>query len=393
MFQVNAMGIFGLVSAAMCWALAVFLHRAGAPGSVARKLAVLLVAEGMVLGTSGYFDLLLTPAATASSWYTTYSLVNMYVHVTGDSLLLALYPPFLALALDTKLTRPFKSNRMRIGLACLSVALVAAFIAVRLEVALTLLYATMSMLFAFALVASIHAWWVASPGIARTRAGIFALAFGFRDVCWGFIYINGILLIAKGLLDAPEPDFFYIIYGAGTFIAIPLIAYGILRTQLFDIDLRIRWTIKQSTVAAVFVAVFYLVSEGADRMLASEFGNIIGLLASALVVFFLVPVQRFAERVASAAMPNTENTQEYKMFRKMQVYEAALHEALPDGNISARERELLNRLRDSLGISIADAESIERELQSGSPGLDQSGHSSTSKPTDQNASPNIAASE
>ena len=67
-----------------------------------------------------------------------------------------------------------------------------------------------------------------------------------------------------------------IVYALGTLLAIPLIAYGILRTKLFDIDLRIRWTIKQSTVAA---------------------------------------------------MPNTENTPEYAMFRKMQVYEAALTDA------------------------------------------------------------------
>lgn len=35
----------------------------------------------------------------------------------------------------------------------------------------------------------------------------------------------------------------------------PLIAYGILRGQLFDIDLRIRWTIKQSTLAGAIVAI------------------------------------------------------------------------------------------------------------------------------------------
>ena len=50
-------------------------------------------------------------------------------------------------------------------------------------------------------------------------------------------------------------------------------------------------------------------------------------------------------------------------------YEAALTEALPDGNISERERELLNRLRDSLGISIADAETIEGEQRKGNPDI------------------------
>ena len=160
--------------------------------------------------------------------------------------------------------------------------------------------------------------------------------------------------------DATTPV--YYVYALGTLFYVPLIAYGILRTHLFDIDLRIRWTIKQSTLAAAFVAIMFLLSEGADRLLSAELGNFAGLLAAALVVFFLAPLQRFAERVATMAMPKTQNTPEYAVVRKLQVYEAALTEALPDGVISERERELLNRLRDSLGISESDADGIEGEL-------------------------------
>jgi len=363
MFQANAMGFFGLVSVLMCWIFAGLLCRVSVSGSVARKLAMLLVFEGLTLLTSGYIGLLFSPEAISSDWFSTYYESESIVHRFGDCVLIALYPPFLAASLRTSLTRPFAMRRVRIGLGIASGVL---FVAVNLSsdaVGLVLLYAAMSILFSYALVVAIHAWIVAAPGIDRTRARAFALAFGFRDICWVSIYVHGIILILTGQLDAPEPDSMFIVYASGTFFAVPLIAYGILRTQLFDIDLRIRWTIKQSTVAAVFVAIFYLVSEGADRFLASEFGNIAGLVASAMVVFFLVPLQRFAERVASAAMPSTENTPEYAMFRKLQVYEAALAEALPDGSISERERALLNTLRDSLGIAVSDADAIERELQ------------------------------
>jgi hypothetical protein len=81
----------------------------------------------------------------------------------------------------------------------------------------------------------------------------------------------------------------------------------------------------------------------------------------------LTPRQRFAERVAASAMPNTENTPKYLAFRKMQVYEASLTDALYEGGISSRERALLARLHESLGITAADAEAIERELQSRHP--------------------------
>ena len=96
--------------------------------------------------------------------------------------------------------------------------------------------------------------------------------------------------------------------------------------------------------------------------MASELGSWIGLLASALLMFFLTPLQRFAERVATVAMPYTQNTPEYAAYRKMQVYEAALDDALP-GGISEKERSLLNHLRDSLEIAPADAEALERDLQ------------------------------
>ena len=133
------MGIFGLFSVAMCWAFAVVLYRVGSAGSVARKLSLLLVVEGFILVTGGSIGLFMTPAATASSWYPAYSQAESIVHTLGDCAFLALYPPFLALALNTKLTRPFAARRMRIGL---TVASIPFFFAVGLsppEIGLTLL--------------------------------------------------------------------------------------------------------------------------------------------------------------------------------------------------------------------------------------------------------------
>jgi GTP:adenosylcobinamide-phosphate guanylyltransferase len=86
-------------------------------------------------------------------------------------------------------------------------------------------------------------------------------------------------------------------------------------------------------------------------------------MVAALVVFALTPLQRFVERVATAAMPNTHNTPEYAASRKLQVYESALGEALLEGGISDKERSLLNTLRDTLGISASDAVTLEIDLQ------------------------------
>ena len=49
--------------------------------------------------------------------------------------------------------------------------------------------------------------------------------------------------------------------------------------------------------------------------------------------------------------------------RKLQVYESTVAEALQGGGISEKERALLSRLRDTLGIDKADADAIERDLK------------------------------
>ena len=363
MFQADPRGILALVAVAMCWVLALVLYRVAAPGSVGRKLSLLLVIEGITLGSSSALDYLL---ASPDEWFGLHP--NWYnmrdiVHLLGDCAMLSLYPPFLAVALQTKLTRPFAEKRIRIALAATSIALFFAVLFTPPPIGPLLLFLSLTLLFGFALIASIHAWHVAR-GVARTRAGVFALAFGFRDICWGAIYAAVVREILSGALVHETVLHQFNVYAMGTLFSVPLIAYGILRTQLFDIDLRIRWTIKQSTLAATIVAIMFVLSEGAERLLTSELGNVGGLMVAALVVFALTPLQRFAERVATVAMPNTHNTPEYAASRKLQVYEAALTEALPDGNISERERELLNRLRDSLGISAFDADAIEIELQS-----------------------------
>jgi len=365
MFQIDPIGILALVSVTACWALALLLYRVSAPGSVGRKLSLLLVVEGVTLISTGYLDLFLTEETRAHLLYPQFLRFEEVIHTLGDCAMLVLYPPFLAVALKTKLVLPFARKDVRVGITLASAALFFVVIFGSMKVGGTTLYLMLSLLFTFALVASIHAWHTAT-GTTRSRAGFFALAFGIRDVCWGFVYAAAIWLIWSGtyeLVDSDASGLPYIVYALGTLLAVPLIAYGILRTQMFDIDLRIRWTIKQSTLAAVVVAVIFVLSEGANQFLSSELGNVGGLLAAAIVVFFLAPLQRFAERVASLAMPNTQNTPEYANYRKMQVYESAVAEALTDGGISDKERVLLNHLRDSLGISPADAETLEYELQ------------------------------
>jgi hypothetical protein len=357
----------------MCWALAVVLYRVAPRGSTARKLAVLLAVEGLALFTAGYPDFVfgLDWAVNFYEKYPALGMASFLIHHLADGAMIALYPPFLAAALATGFTAYFARKSVSITLAIIGLVLALSTVVTMLlwesQIGSALLYIAVMLLFVFALIASIDAYRKAKPGLAKTRAGVFASAFGIRDACWGFVYGASFWMTAAGTMG-PSFTIFWVtkfVYALGTLLAVPLIAYGVLRAHLFDIDLRIRWTIKQSTLAALVVAIVFLISEGVSTFFSAEFGTLAGLFAAAVVIFFLTPLQQFAERVANSAMPNTKNTPEYVAFRKMQVYEAALVDALSEGGISARERALLGHLRESLGITAADADAIEREFQSG----------------------------
>ena len=370
MFQFDTMAFFGLIAVLLCWGLAVLLFRVSLPDSVARKLSLLLVIEGLTLFSSGVpwrffsdagIEHMIALDQRLGGWI---EFADGAIHYFGDSMMLALYPLFLVVALNTKLTRPFKGKKARLVLWFSAAALFVAVLTSPPTVGTTLLFAVLTVLFGYSLIASIHAWQIEPPGLSRTRAGVFSLAFGIRDICWGFVYMSGIWRIANGVYGTEaDPEYIQSIYQFSTLVYVPIVAYGILRTQMFDIDLKLRWTIKQSTLAGVFVAIMFVISEGAANFLSAELGNVAGVLSAAVVMFFLAPLQRFAERVASTAMPNTKNTPEYAAFRKMQVYESALMEAQFEEGVSDRERTLLNRLRESLGISEFDADAIENELQ------------------------------
>ena len=138
---------------------------------------------------------------------------------------------------------------------------------------------------------------------------------------------------------------------------VPLVAYGVLRVQLFDIDLRIKRTLKRGTVAAAFVATFFVVSELAGNYLSNQPERLVCTACD--FVFFLDPIQRTAERLSNAAMPNTVETPEYAQFRKLQVYDSAVRAALEDGHISKRQRRVLDSMIESMGIDRNVAQRME----------------------------------
>ncbi len=143
-----------------------------------------------------------------------------------------------------------------------------------------------------------------------------------------------------------------------------VVTYALVRHHLFDLDLKTKWAFKQSTVAIFFIVVFFVVSEAAVAIVGEGTGSTyIGIAVAALLLFALAPVQRLAERMVDAALPQVSPTPEYLTFRKFEVYKETLQSLLADGVLTEKERTTLKQLRQRVGITDADAEHMEQEVR------------------------------
>ncbi|HVM45503.1 MAG TPA: hypothetical protein VM582_06165 [Candidatus Thermoplasmatota archaeon] len=150
-------------------------------------------------------------------------------------------------------------------------------------------------------------------------------------------------------------------------LALPLfVAYAVVRHQLFDLDVRIRWTLSRGTLAAIFVAAFFVASELSAQLFSDYTGSAVaGILTAGLLVFALTPLQAFAERVALAAVPDARPPQAWTPQERAEFYREQARLAWADGALTREERRMLDAARARLGLSHEDAARIEAETAGG----------------------------
>lgn len=348
----------GIPAAIVAWGFALYVLVVAPPTRGARFLIGMLFVDGLAVMTS-YNNL----------WYLNPMLESVglpkvpgVLHQVSDWAVLAVYLPFLGMTLSSPLVKPLRQPFVSrfILFGGLGIAFLILFLPEQVRSRFNVpFYIVICIVLTWGFAAALHTWHTASSVAERERARAFTLAFGMRDVIWTctFAYFTAAYygLIDPGIEEIENRYNNYglllpLTYELAVIAYVPLVAYGVLRVQLFDIDLRIKRTIKRGTVAAAFVATFFVVSEFADNYLSSHFGTVIGVLGTGALMFFLDPLQRAAERLSDAAMPNTVDTPEYESFRKLQVYDSAVRAALEDGRISERQRRVLDSMIDSMGI-------------------------------------------
>lgn len=139
-------------------------------------------------------------------------------------------------------------------------------------------------------------------------------------------------------------------------LGVGLLAYGILRHDLAGLDAKVEWTVSKTTVAGVFVAVFFIVSEGAQVLFAGFAQNeLLGVIAAGALLFALAPIQRLADRIAERAVPSGATDEE-------ETYRITAAKYLADGELTAEEERHLARLADRLGIDAERAVELRQEV-------------------------------
>ncbi len=220
----------------------------------------------------------------------------------------------------------------------------------------------MGLISLFALVTTISTFRRAKTDIARRRAKAYAWAFGARDV--GFLMVFGIWTFFLPL--PPEgggwTDVMFIQTVPTTMLVfIVLLAYGVLRAHILDIDIRIKWTLQRGTIAGIFLAVFVIVEQLIQSFVGTAgLGIVVGAVAAGLLLFALTPLQNFAHRLADAAMPRAKAVASMSEAERSSLFSDLARDAWSDGSLTRKERQLLDNAATRLGLSMADAGSLER---------------------------------
>lgn len=160
-----------------------------------------------------------------------------------------------------------------------------------------------------------------------------------------------------------------------------LLARGALVHNLLGAGVQLRWGISKSTIAAVFIAVFFVASELAQQFFSDRTSSTyIGIGIAGTLVFAMAPLQRMAEKLAAKAVPvqptavmesriATAGSEREESFRR------AVRVALRDRRMTRDEERDLLELAHHLGISPLRAGRIQDEIaDEPKPRLTRRGH-------------------
>ncbi len=158
------------------------------------------------------------------------------------------------------------------------------------------------------------------------------------------------------------------------FLTVLVLIYAVFKHQLLGIDTKLRFALSKSTIAAVFIAVFFIASETAQQFFGETLGSTyIGIAAAGALVFAMAPLQRVAERLAEkavplpaqvgAAAPTRFDESPHADAGRVDAYRRAVRHALRDREITREEERHLADLATYLGVDYRTALAVREGIE------------------------------
>lgn len=139
-----------------------------------------------------------------------------------------------------------------------------------------------------------------------------------------------------------------------------LITYALLRFQVFGADVRIKHSVAKAMLVGIFTVIFLVVLEAAEALLGDGAGFWVNILLAAFLAIIAAPLQNLASRAADKVMPDTKSVVEQDPYERGEFYMSQYELVLEDGEVSRKDREMLDRLALSLRISNRQQKELER---------------------------------
>lgn len=150
------------------------------------------------------------------------------------------------------------------------------------------------------------------------------------------------------------------VYSAWGLVAGFAISVPVWRRHLLGIEQRAWLVVKTSVLASFAVAVLFVVAELLANFVSQNVSLSLGGAAAGGLLLAVHPLQRFAERLARRAAP-TKELSDMSRDERLELYREQASLAWMDGVLQRKERLLLDRLRDRLGLDVEECQRIERD--------------------------------
>jgi len=144
-----------------------------------------------------------------------------------------------------------------------------------------------------------------------------------------------------------------------------VIAYGILKHQLFDIEFVVKETFIYLIITLILIGIFRLIELVLSTIISSTFfgGDLTArLVAAAIVAGTFFPLRNQTIKIGDKLFPKLTGSVKSGYKKNLAIYRRQLEFVLSDAKITKKERAMLKALRLDLGITEKDHSSLVKEL-------------------------------